>query len=83
MNSLSDQQACGVMEFDVRSVPRPQIFKALPWRQRSLNHKRSQGGPKGPCPPQFLENIALVYKKTFFELFQICELILNVSRLLN
>jgi len=26
-----------------------------------FQHRRSQGGPKGPWPPKFLENIVILY----------------------
>jgi len=31
-----------------------------------LPHRRSQGGPKGPCPPKFLENIVILWVERRF-----------------
>ena len=34
--------------------------------QRAPKHRRSQGGPKEPCPPKFLENIVILcFEKRF------------------
>ena len=54
------------------------------WRTQKISeggakHRRNQGGPKGPCPPKFLENIVILcFERRFSKQNSVIRLKLNI-----